>query len=104
MQYLRILRTLLEECDKPFPNRVALVTTRWAAAQSIRVALEREEELGQYLDVLPRRCVLPRIFRFDDTFESAWSIVYDLLESGGNADPGMSYCYTNYQVAVTNNR
>lgn len=91
MQYLTILKNLFTLSDRAFPDRVALVTTMWGAIQPEPAALRQEEELRSYLDMLPRGRVPLQILRFEDTFESAWSVVYCLLN--GINDPGMSFVH-----------
>lgn len=83
LRHLTLLRTLCEESIKGFPNRVVLVTTMWGVLQSQAVGLQRENELQEYWNKLPRGSVVSRIMRFEDTFDSAWSIVFALMEGSG---------------------
>ncbi|KAF9451854.1 kinase-like protein [Macrolepiota fuliginosa MF-IS2] len=88
--YLGVLKKLYERyrIQSAFPKRMVLVTTMWGS-DSTKEALRREEDLGTYLNDISRELVLPRIFRFKETFGSAWSIVCDLLEGVIYSDPAL---------------
>ncbi|KAF9451853.1 hypothetical protein P691DRAFT_301184 [Macrolepiota fuliginosa MF-IS2] len=88
--HLTTLSNLFIQSGHAFPDCVALITTMWTAVEYPHLGLEREVELGSYLNVLPHGGVVPRIFRFEDTFESAWSIVRTLLYSSKNPAPAMA--------------
>lgn len=55
----------------------------WGGLQSKTVGLQREQELQEHWDKLPRGSVVSRIMRFEDSFDSAWSIVFALMDGVG---------------------
>ncbi|EKM78782.1 hypothetical protein AGABI1DRAFT_114374 [Agaricus bisporus var. burnettii JB137-S8] len=80
---LALLQELCKDSSRPFPNRVAFVTTMWGKLRSEDVGRQREEELQKHWDKVPRGGGgVSRIMRFEDSFDSAWSIVLALIEEG----------------------
>ncbi|KXN89095.1 Cell division control protein 7 [Leucoagaricus sp. SymC.cos] len=78
-RHLALLKSLCEGSVGGFPDRVMMVTTMWGVLQSHATGLIREEELQKYWDTLPKGSVSSRIMRFENSFDSAWSIVFALL-------------------------
>ncbi|KXN84718.1 hypothetical protein AN958_12145 [Leucoagaricus sp. SymC.cos] len=78
-RHLALLKSLCEGSVGGFPDRVVMVTTMWGVLQSHATGLKREEELQKYWDTLPKGSVGSRIMRFENSFDSAWSIVFALL-------------------------
>lgn len=78
---LAMLKSLCEQSAGGFPNRVMMVTTMWCNMRGLLIGKEREAELQIVWDKLPKGSAPPKVQRFEDSFESAWSIVFALLGS-----------------------
>jgi len=56
-----------------------MVTTMWCNMRGPLIGKEREAELQRVWDKLPKGSAPPKVHRFEDSSESAWSIVFALL-------------------------
>lgn len=75
-----MLQEICKDSSRAFPNRVAFVTTMWGKLRSKDDGRRREEELQEHWDKVPHGSGVSRIMRFEDSFDSAWSIVLALIE------------------------
>jgi hypothetical protein len=78
---LVLLEALCKESIKGFPKRVVLVTTMWDVLKSEEKGSRREQELQKHWDELPPGSAVPRVMRFDNSSESAISIVSTLMRN-----------------------
>lgn len=62
---------------------MVLVTTKWGSLRSVAIGVRREREFQRHWDELTNGIVVPRTLRFEDSVESAWSTVANLMENPG---------------------
>ncbi|KZP32036.1 hypothetical protein FIBSPDRAFT_775451 [Athelia psychrophila] len=76
---MKNLQIFSNMCGRQAMPNVVIVTTMWGEV-SLSIGARREEELKVdfWNDMLANGC---KIARFEDSYESAWSIVGDLLEN-----------------------
>jgi hypothetical protein len=74
-----MLQEICKDSSRAFPNRVAFVTTMWGKLQSKEAGRRREEELQEHWNKVPHGGGLSKVMRFEDSFDSAWSIVLALI-------------------------
>jgi hypothetical protein len=75
-----LLKALCENSVAGFPQKKAMVTTMWRDIRSRQsIGDAREKELMEEWGRLPMGSQGSQVLRFEDSFESAWRIVFALI-------------------------